>query len=181
MTNLYSIKNLVDEIDEHPLRWDVITLESALSLPTLSQKDGNIFVEFFFYPIGGPMGQRSIWPPYYRVSSPVGSEYNVNFIPIEPEELGSISAEEPLGDEVLSNTSRDAYDAQVQTLYNRLEQILDFYPKQISEISGTEKLLVSECRTLFYSLAEEPVMPAYRALNPTFFDWLDNVANNAIS
>jgi hypothetical protein len=39
----YSISELIDAIDEHPLRWEEITLESVLSLPTLTIQDGGNF------------------------------------------------------------------------------------------------------------------------------------------
>jgi hypothetical protein len=64
----YSIDKLIDAIDEHPLRWEEITLESVISLPTLTIQVGQKIVEFFFYPIGGSIDDRKIWSPYYRVT-----------------------------------------------------------------------------------------------------------------
>jgi hypothetical protein len=116
MSERYSIAKLIDEIDEHPLRWEVITLESAMSLPTLRLNDGKIFVEFYFYPSGGPIDNRQIWPPYYRAISQVDSEYRVDLIPIDPQELGSISTEQPLGSGYLPTRSHDEYDDRLQSL-----------------------------------------------------------------
>jgi hypothetical protein len=173
MSERYSIVQLIDEIDEHPLRWEVITLESAMSLPTLRLNDGKIFVEFYFYPSGGPIDNRQIWPPYYRAISQIDSEYRIDLIPIDPQELGSISTEQPLGSGYLPTRSRDEYDAQLKSLYTQFEQLIDFYPQLGLAISTTEKQVVTEFHSLFYSLAIESLIPAYKVLNPFFFDWID--------
>jgi hypothetical protein len=173
MSECYSIAKLIDEIDEHPLRWEVITLESAMSLPTLRLNDGKIFVEFYFYPSGGSIDNRQIWPPYYRALSPIDSEYRVDLIPIAPQELGPISTEQPLGSGALPTRSRDEYDAQLQSLYTQIEQLIDIYPKALSELSTSERQLVTEFRSLFYSLSQASLVPSYKVLNPSFFDRLD--------
>jgi hypothetical protein len=178
MIDSYSIAKLIDEIDEHPLRWEVITLQSAMSLPTLRLNDGKIFVEFYFYPSGGPIDNRQIWPPYYRALSQMESEYRVDLIPIEPQELGVISTEQPLGSGALPTRSRDEYDAQLQSLYTQLERLLDVYPKLRVEVSAAEQKLVTEFHSLFYSLVQTSLLPAYKVLNPSFFGWLDTITEN---
>ncbi|WP_309733045.1 hypothetical protein [Chamaesiphon sp. OTE_75_metabat_556] len=180
MSERYSIVKLIDEIDEHPLRWEVITLESAMSLPTLRLNDGKIVVEFYFYPSGGSIDNRQIWPPYYRAISQVDSAYRVDFSSIDPQELWTISTEQPLGSGALptrshsvgSAESRDEYEAKLQSLYTQFDQLIDFYPKPASEISTTEKQVVTEFYLLFYSLSQVSLIPAYKTLNPSFFDWL---------
>jgi hypothetical protein len=189
MTDSYSIAKLIDEIDEHPLRWEVITLESAMSLPTLWLNDGKIFVEFYFYPSGGPIDNRQIWPPYYRALSQVDSVYRVDLIPIDPQELGSVSIEQPLGSgnlptrshSVGSADSRDEYEAKLQSLYAQIEQLIDIYPKSESGISTVERQLITEFRSLFYSISEASLIPAYKVLNPAFCNWLDAMAENSRS
>jgi hypothetical protein len=181
MTDSYSIAKLIDEIDEHPLRWEVITLESAMSLPTLWLNDGKIFVEFYFYPSGGPIDNRHIWPPYYRALSQVDNVYHVDLIPIDPQELGAISTEQPLGDGNLPIRSRDEYEAQLQSLYAQIEQIIAIYPRSGAGISTVERQLVTEFRSLFYSISQASLIPAYKVLNPAFCNWLDAMAENSRS
>lgn len=181
MTDSYLIAKLIDEIDEHPLRWEVITLESAMSLPTLRLSNGKVFVEFYFYPSGGPIDNRQIWPPYYRAISRVDSEYHVDLISIEPQELGSISAEQALGSGNLPIGSRDEYEAKLQSLYEQIEQLIDIYPKALSEISMSERHLVIEFRALLYSLSQSSLIPSYKVLNPAFFDWLDAMVEDSPS
>jgi hypothetical protein len=175
MSEHYSIVKLIDEIDEHPLRWEVITLESAMSLPTLRLNDGKVLVEFYFYPSGGPIDNRQIWPPYYRAIGQVDLPYKVNFISIDPQELGQISTEQPLGSGYLPTQSRDEYEAKLQSLYTQFDRLIDFYPKPALEISTTEKQVVTEVYSLFYSLAQVSLTPAYKALNLSFFNWLDAI------
>jgi hypothetical protein len=175
MSERYSIVKLIDELDEHPLRWEVITLESAMSLPTLRLNDGKVFVEFYFYPSGGPIDNRQIWPPYYRAISQVDRPYEVKFIPIDPQELGQILTKQPLGSGYLPTQSRDEYEAKLPSLYTQFDRLIDFCPKPASEINMTEKQVVTEFYSLFYSLAQVSLIPAYKALNPSFFDWLDKI------
>jgi hypothetical protein len=175
MTNAYSIAKLIDEIDEHPLRWEVITLESAMSLPTLRQNEGKLFVEFYFYPSGGPIDNRQIWPPYYRAISQVNDRYRVDLIPIDPQELGSISTEQSLGSGYLNIRSRDEYEAQLNNLCDLFEQLINFYPKSRSELSTSAREVVAEFRSLFYALTQASLIPSYKVLNLYFFNWIDEV------
>lgn len=162
----YSIDKLIDAIDEHPLRWEEITLESVISLPTLTIQDGQKIVEFFFYPIGGPIDDRKIWPPYYRVTGLASPPYNVEYQPI------NMNADEPLGsDEAL--LSPDEHDTQLQALYTVGNHLIDIYPKTPEEVSDTERETIKEFARLFDLLVDKPVLPVYRALNPQFFQWLD--------
>ncbi len=143
MTDSCSIAKLIDEIDKHPFRWEVITLESVLSLPTLWLNDGKIFIEFYFYPSGGPIDNRQIWPPYYRALCQFDSAYCVDLIPIDPQELSPISSEKPLGLDNLHTRSHsvgfdeslDEYEAKLQILYAQIEQLIDIYPRSGAEIS----------------------------------------------
>jgi hypothetical protein len=173
MSNFHSIIELIESINSHPLRWEVITLESVLSLPTLISEDGLTKVLFFFYPIGGPIDQRVIWSPYYRVIGSVGTDKKIEFSPIQPEELEpKISISEPLGLEEESSFSRDEYDDQLESLYTKLEQIISFYPTEIEELNRTQRQAVTAFHQLFHTLVDKPVLPAYQLLNPAFFDWI---------
>jgi hypothetical protein len=170
----FSIEALIKVIDEHPLRWEVITLESALSLPTLSIKNSETYFEFFFYPIGGPRNNRQIWPPYYRVISWANDLENLEYQPIHPNELGqSISFDEPLGLEVIDDQPRSEYEAQLKTLYSLAEQLIEIYPKSIEIQSEANRQVVSNFSQNFHQLKQQSLLPAYKALNPEFFQWLE--------
>lgn len=161
----YSINELIDAIDEHPLRWEEITLESVISLPTLVMQDGQKIVEFFFYPIGGPIDDRKIWPPYYQVTGSASPPYNIEYQPI------SVDTDEPLGAHT-GSLSPDEYDTQLQNLYTIGGNLIDIYPKALEEASDIERETVKEFKRLFDLLVDEPTLPAYHALNPQFFQWL---------
>jgi hypothetical protein len=173
MTTPYSIPDLIDAIDEHPLRWEAITLESVLSLPTLSTQNAQTHVEFFFYPVGGPIDNRQVWAPYYRVTSSVNAPYDIQYQPIRPNELNDISTESPLGDGNLNISSRAEYDAQLSTLYTLTGQLIDLYPKPIETLSDSDKQAIADYHQHFHQLVQQPVLPAHIALNPAFFHWLD--------
>jgi hypothetical protein len=173
MTTPYSIPDLIDAIDEHPLRWEAITLESVLSLPTLTTQNNQTHVEFFFYPVGGPIDNRQVWAPYYRVTSSVNAPYDIQYQPIQPDELNNIPTESPLGDGNLKISSRAEYDAQLHTLYTLTGQLIGLYPKPVETLNETEQQAIADYRQHFNQLVQQPVLPAYLALNPTFFHWLD--------
>jgi hypothetical protein len=174
MTNPYSIPDLIDAIDDHPLRWEAITLESVLSLPTLSTQNDQTHVEFFFYPIGGSIDNRQVWAPYYRVTSNATvPPYDIQYQPIPPSELNNIPTETPLGNGDLSISSREEYDAQLNILYTLTGQLVDIYPKPIDTLNDEEKQVISDYRQHFNQLVHQPILPAYIALNPGFFHWLD--------
>lgn len=173
MTTHYSIPDLIDAIDEHPLRWEEITIQSVLSLPTLITQNNQTHVEFYFYAVGGPIDNRQAWAPYYRVTSSPTAPYDVQFQPIQPDELGNIPTESPLGDGNLNISSRAEYDAQLNTLYTLAGQLIDLYQKPIDILSDSDKQAIADYRQHFKQLVQQPVLPAYLALNPTFFHWLD--------
>jgi SMI1 / KNR4 family (SUKH-1) len=170
----FSVEALIESINNHPFRGEVITLESALSLPTLSIKNSETYFEFFFYPIGGPRGNRQIWPPYYRVISPASDLENIEYQPIEPNELEqSISSDEPLGLEVIDDQPRSEYEAQLKTLYDLAEQLIDIYPKAIEIQSEEDRQVISNFSQHFRQLEQQSLLPAHKSLNPEFFQWLE--------
>jgi hypothetical protein len=174
----FSVEALIEAINNHPFRGEVITLESALSLPTLSIKNSKTYFEFFFYPIGGPRDNRQIWPPYYRVISWANDLENIEYHPIKPNKLGqSISSEEPLGLEVIDDQPLSEYEAQLKTLYNLAEQLIDIYPKAIEIQSEEDKQVVLNFSQHFHQLVQQSLLPAYKVLNPEFFQWLEKTCN----
>jgi hypothetical protein len=175
MTTLYSIPDLIDAIDEHPLRWEAITLESVLSLPTLTTQNAQTHIEFFFYPVGGPIDDRQVWAPYYRITSTVTAPYEIQYQPIQPSELNNIPTETPLGSGDLNIASHEEYDAQLNTLYALTGQLIDLYPKPIDTLNDQEKQAITKFRQYFNQLIHQPLLNAYIVLNPDFFQWLDQV------
>lgn len=177
-TKSYSIKELIEAIDDHPLRWKVITLESALSLPTLSTKDAHTHLEFFFYPVGGPIDNRQICPPYYRVIISLSDPEDIKYQPIQPNELGqAISPDELLGAEVLDNQPQDEYESQVKTLYALTDRLVEIYPNPIETQSDTDRQVIENFRQHFHQIIQPPLLAAYKALNPDFFKWLEQARN----
>jgi hypothetical protein len=173
MTTSSSIPALINAIDEHPLRWEAITLESALSLPTLSKDEDEIRVEFFFYPVGGPIDHRQVWAPYYRVSSLATAPYDIQYRPILPSELNGIDSEAPLGSADLNINSRQDYNDQLDTLYNLTEQLVKIYPKPAEDLSEIEKGVMLDFLEFFNKLANPSLLDVYSTLNPSFFYWIN--------
>jgi len=172
---MYSIDKLVDAIDDHPLRWEVITLESALSLPTLSIRRGEPCVDFFFYPVGGVKGSRTLGLPYYLVSGTIKNRYEATYEPIASEILSGICpSERILGPADLGDISREEYDERVKELYKITESLIPVYFNFSSSVDSLgKKDAIEKYYAIFEQISLKPLVPAYKTLNSSFFKWLE--------
>jgi SMI1-KNR4 cell-wall len=174
----FSVEALIEAIDEHPLRWEVITLESALSLPTLSVQNSKTYCEFFFYPMGGPIDNQTIWPPYYRVISPIDNLDSIEYEAILPNELSAIiSPDKPLGIATLEAGSWSEYETQLKILYALADRLLEIYPNPAVSQSKENRKVITDFRQIFHQLIQQPLLPAYKAFNPEFFQWLEKTCD----
>src|SRR5262245_59822541 len=84
----YTTQEIVESIKSHPLRWEMVTLESGLSWPVLILREDKLLLSFFYYAVGGPVGNRSIWYPNHRVIADPNSLSRIEFIPVEAKDFG---------------------------------------------------------------------------------------------
>ncbi|MBO0859038.1 MAG: hypothetical protein J2P21_11295 [Chloracidobacterium sp.] len=182
MSETYTARQIVEAVKLHPFVFEQITLESTLSCPIPIKIEDRIFLAFFFYPAGGPINDFKIWPPYYRVLADTESIENIQFTRVEPKDFGiNFPNSQPLGnldDEYLNGVTESEYKAMVERFFGLVDDIVRLYLKPSSELSAPAKDVVKQFHRLFYILAPKTklLLPYYRAMNPEFFDWIDEIS-----
>jgi hypothetical protein len=174
MTAHSSTRHIVEAIETHPVRWSEITLESALSWPVPVEHNGRVALSFFWYPVGGPINNRKIYPPYYRVVADLDGRDDPAFMRLEPGALGlRVPQGGALGSEKLPEMSQTEHEQLVDQLYQAVDRLVEAYPRPPQMLSASEREAARMYRASFNKLIEPPLLPAYRTLNPHFFDWLE--------
>ena len=174
MPTRYTTAQVVEAVSQHPERWAKVTRESALSLPVPTGSVGTETLAFFYYPIGGPIQNRVVRVPTFQVTADLNRLDNITFQPAIPAALG-LSAEPgaPLGaPRVGGPVGPGELDTLKSALYAALDSLLGRF-LSASPLLDTEKEAVTHLNTLYQRLAVIVLLPAYRALNPAFFVWLE--------
>ncbi len=132
---------------------------------------------------------RKVYPPCYRVSCPTESLSELKFEKIQPQVLNIYTvAEEPLGS--IECTERiESLQTQVgiepksflreeEKLNDVVDHLLMIYPRTPQGLTDLEKVYARTYQDIFNNRqATKFLLPAYKTLNPCFFDWLDQVLN----
>jgi hypothetical protein len=179
MSRTYRAQEIAKAVESHPFRIERITEESVLSWPVPVKKADYMFLAFFYYPAGGPISDRKIWPPYYRVLADTELLVEIQFTPVEPKDFGiNIPGNKPLGKQELSDLgdiSMSEYQALVDQLYRLVDQMIPLYLESAATLGNRGRDVVRQFHKLFQKLSPKPLLPFYRALNPDFFSWIDAV------
>ena len=179
MSTTYTTQQIVEAIKVHPFTMKNITRQSALSWPVPVKKGDRMFLAFFYFRVGGPISDRKVRPPYYRVLADTESIENIQFTPVEPKDFGiNFPSDQPLGkeeNENLSGVTRSEYEAMVEQFYSLVDEMVRLYMKFPSEMSVREKDAVAQFHKLFHILETKLLLPYYMAMNPVFFAWVDNI------
>jgi hypothetical protein len=176
--NLTSSKvvDLMEAVNSHPFRCEEVPLEAALSLPVPLMDGGYLGLGFFYYSVGGPITNRLIGPPTYRVIARVEGPEQIEFTPVTPQAMG-LDVESDTALEKIELEPRkqgaESYESLTSQLYATVEQLMQIYPKAPELLSEAEKQSVQTYQTLFDKMAKRSLIPAYRSLNPHFFHWLE--------
>ena len=178
----YRTEEIVESVKSHPFNLDHITLESGLSWPVPVMKDDKLFLSFFYYPAGGPRGNRMIGWPYYQALADPDAIERIEFSSVRPKDFGlDPPAGQPVGREdgyphYLDGITREQYDSLVDRFYRQTDRILAIYLKPASELSRGEKEVVIEYYSLFQKLTLNPLWPVYKGVNPEFFNWVETIS-----
>jgi hypothetical protein len=177
-SNFHRTIDLIEAVDSHPDRWENFALETALSLPVPLVRDGTYSLVFFIYPVGGPITNRLIRPPVARVNASATERDQIQFILVTPQEMRldvepgtALERMEP----VPRATGAASYDNLMAQLCVTVDDLLVMYPKAAESLSESDKHNAQTYQNLLEKMAQRSLIPAYKALNPDFFDWLDSV------
>jgi hypothetical protein len=167
-------------------RWQhKMPMSSSISLPVpIRTEDGVIILSFFLYLCSGPANDKKILPPFCRTGVYFGqAEETIEFIPIEPQDLDiNISPVTELGcihrdlshrlDEGESKKRYQENHEQRNKFYEAVDYLAKIYPPVT--LSFSDRYFIKTYRDYFYAQEEvEFLLPAYKALNPNFIDWMD--------
>jgi len=176
-----STKQVVDAIQAMPYRSATLPLEAGESLPIPLLENGKVVLAFFWCSFGGPIQNRTVSAPYCRTVADPENLKDIRFQSIHPRDLGiDIPQIASLGKPAIGGSVpaaevdrvwADFYQATdtIRVLYARMATTPNAFPNE----SERAKLLAY--RNLFHRLAIVVLLPAYRALSPHFFAWMDAV------
>jgi hypothetical protein len=182
MPTTYTARQIAIAIDLHPFRFENIVDEAVLSWPVPVKKGDRMFLAFFYFPVGGPIDNRKVQPPRYRVLADTESIENIQFTPVEPKDFGiNVSSNQLLGkeeNENLKGITISEYEVMAERLYSLVDEMVRLYLKLSSEMSEREKDAVAQFNKLFHILVPKTkvLWPYYMAMNPVFFHWVDEIS-----
>ena len=177
MPTRYTTAEVAEAVSRHPERLQKITRESSLSLPVPLGSPGQEQLAFFWYPIGGPVQNRTIGIPKFQVMANLNRLDDIQFQPVTPEELGlNALPGTRLGD---LRVGGPVGPGELTPLKAELFTTLDFVlPLALASapVPDADKEAVANLSALYRRLSVIVLLPAYHALNPVFFLWLEQNA-----
>lgn len=173
-------RDLVDRIDQHPDLYGRVTIDSARSLPVLVNGDGpdRPALAVFWYPAGGAVDERLVYPPYFGATIPTDGSRAPTFAVLDPTSLGIRQpSSQPLGPVSIGDVaSMEEYEQEEAQLYGSLDQLAPHYLRSPATLSGAERAAARAYLTAFNKLAHTVLHDTYRARSPDFFAWVDAAA-----
>ena len=177
---------VVAAIQAAPYRAQALPLEAVLSLPVLEA--GWARLAFCWYSVGGPVQNRTISAPYCRTLADPdsgGASQHLIFQPIEPQALGiELPRTATLGKPTIGGRIPTAALKQARAdFYRATDGVLALYVRAVLSPNAfsdeDERAALAAYREAFLRLAVVALLPAYPALSPHFFTWVDAVLDSS--
>lgn len=172
-------EQIIQAVEQHPQRWQKVTREAALSLPVPVLSAGQAGLAFFWYPVGGPIQSRVVGAPTYRVLAGLSQLDSITFLPTDSAQMGlGVASGQPLGKPTIGGGVPPAEMKQVRAdLYRTTDRMLEIYARAAASPNvypdEDERAEMAAYRAAFRRLAVVVLLPAYRALSPHSFAWMD--------
>ncbi len=176
-----STQQAVDAIQATPYRSNTLPLEAAASLPIPLLENGQVVLAFFWCSFGGPILNRTVSAPYCRTIADPAHLEDIRFQSVHPRDFGiNIPQVASLGKPTIGGSISSAEMKQVRAdFYQATDTIRVLYARMATSPntfpSENERAKLLAYRSQFHRLAIVVLLPAYRALSPHFFAWLDAV------
>jgi hypothetical protein len=172
---------------------NTIFSKAVISSPVPVKKGDKFLLSFFMYLKPGSFNNIKILPPICRIEVELGqAEDTIKFISIEPQELNiNVSPMTELGSVFKSfplSINEEDEDKKYQEFHQKkdrfnesMDDLMGIYPKPTENLTEEEKNTVKFYKDYLYSKEEiEFLLPAYKALNPHFFEWIDSAIKSLI-
>jgi WD40 repeat protein len=174
MPTRYTTEQVVEAVQQHPLRWQMVTRESSLSLPVPVGGAGEEALAFFWFPAGGPANNLVVRSPTFLVRASLNRPDDITFLPAGEEDFGlGVAPATPLGTpDMVGPVAAGEMKALRAELFGTLDSLLGLALAG-SPPRGDDAQAAARLRALYRRLSIAVLLPAYRALNPSFFAWLE--------
>jgi hypothetical protein len=185
--DLYSTTEIISAIH--------VTLNLGMSIviscPIPVQINEKLYLRFFLftYKKVNDSTDKHLKSPYCKIQSPIDTYRKVEMTLAEPKDFNlNIKPDESMGNFSIvcryrpfrgQLSSKEVRSWQSQ-LYSKMDEILQIYPCDPNTLNNQERETVSTYLELFISLIHPPYLPAYKSLNPHFFEWLEAVVGYAV-
>ena len=152
-----------------------------MSLPVPTLEGGQARLVFFWCSVGGPIQNRTMSVPYCRTLASPDALEDLRFLPVQPRDLGiDLPQNASLGKPTIGGSVPAAEMKQVRgDFYRATDQMLEIYARTATSPNAypdeDERAVMAAYRAAFRRLAVVALLPAYRALSPHFFAWMDVV------
>ncbi len=174
MPTRYTTEQVVEAVQQHPLRWQMVTRESSLSLPVPVGGAGEEALAFFWFPAGGPANNLVVRSPTFLVRASLNRPDDITFLPAGEEDFGlGVAPATPLGTpDMVGPVAAGEMKALRAELFGTLDLLLGLALTG-SPPRGDDAQAAARLRALYRRLSIAVLLSAYRALNPAFFAWLE--------
>ena len=176
-----STEQAAEAIQATPYRSTTLPLEAAASLPVPLLENGKVMLAFFWCSFGGPLLNRTVSAPYCRTIADPEHLEHIRFQSVHPRELGiDVPQVASLGKPTIGGSVSSAEMKQVRAdFYQATDTVRVLYARMATSPnsfpSENERANLLAYRAAFLRLAIVVLLPAYRALSPHFFAWMDAV------
>ncbi len=176
-----STEQVVAAIQASSYRRNSLPIEAVASLPVPTLEEGKVLLAFFWCSVGGPIQNRTISAPYCRTLAAPDALGDIRFLPVQPRDLGiPLPRNAPLGKPTIGGSVPAAEMKQVRAdFYQVTDRIMETYARAATSPNAfpdeSERAEMIAYRAAFRRLAVVVLLPAYRALSPHFFAWMDAV------
>ena len=152
-------------------------LGMSYPVPLIRQNDSGkqiVLIFFYFNRTGFPPGPPDAYAPKYISDINLETREIVEFHSVTSKDFGIIRDDKKsLGKfQYINNYTMDEFLQFESRFYQLYDQILPYYIKSESVLSGKQAQQVNEFLQLFSMIVPKIMQPYYKALNPAFFDWL---------
>lgn len=164
-------QQLVQMAGSSPARWQGIPRQACQSYPIPLFVDGELRLAFLFYrKLVAPPADPILSVPRYVMQVDRATAEVVGITKVQPDFFGL-----PAPEDGVLGVYKLAPKITVPIWHELRAQLFALYDRVLpayDQGDAPEEQLLEEIRQAFLELAEQPLLPYYRAMGPDFFHWI---------
>jgi hypothetical protein len=180
-----STKELTARWREHPVRRLIVPWECRPSwwVPVVRESDGKLYLTAFFYAVSGrPDEPKLVSRPRYHFTV---DPQNGRIVELTDCAFHDFAASVSSDDDVGALTAADLPAQSIESLERKRDEMCEAYDrllgmafKPANQLTAQERETTQQFRRTLESMVEPCLRDFYRALNPAFFEWLNEAAGS---